>query len=143
MADENLYEELKDALKEFKTFLDLKADIIRPAIQALIAQIKKLGEVIDLLVELMNDIKSEIEALDLGGLEDLLGDVSEFTKQVSNFLDAAADLLPEGSGDTVGDIRSALNVAGSLPSFDQVKGEITKLVDDIVKILNSFKPQPA
>ena len=140
MAETNLYEDLRDELQKFDTFLDEKADTIRPAVQALIAQIPQLGEVIDLLVGLMNDISSEIANLDLGGFEDVLGDVTEFTEQISNFLTASGPLLGEEASGPVGQIEDLLTVVGSLPSFDQVKDEIIQLVESIVENLESLKP---
>ncbi len=139
MADNNIYEELKDALDDFKTFLDENVGVIRPAIQALAELISGIVDVIDLLVGLMNDIKTEIQNLDVSAIPGL-SQVSEFTSQITGFLDAAADLLSAEAEGTVSDIRSALNVVGGLPSLDDVKQDIQDLIDAIVGHLNSLKP---
>jgi ABC-type transporter Mla subunit MlaD len=139
MADSNIYEELKDALEDFKTFLDENVATIRPAIQALASIIEGIVDVIDLLVDLMNDIKTEIQNLDVSSIPGL-SEVSEFTTKIASFLDASADLLPDEAEGTVSDIRSALNVVGGLPSLDEVKQDILDLIDAIVGHLNSLKP---
>jgi phage-related protein len=139
MAEDNIYQELKDVLEDFKTFLDEQADTIRPAIQALASLIPQITEVIDLLVNLMNQIRTEIENLDVSSIEGL-SEVSDFTGQISSFLDAAADLLSDEVSGTVDDIRSALNVIGGLPSLDEVKQDILDLIDAIVGDLQSLQP---
>ncbi|MEJ2557407.1 MAG: hypothetical protein P8186_14460 [Anaerolineae bacterium] len=139
MADNNIYEELKDALDDFKTFLDENVAVIRPAIQALAGLIPGIVDVIDLLIDLMNQIKTEIQNLDVSGIPGL-SEVSEFTTKITGFLDASADLLPDEAEGTVSDIRSALNVVGGLPSLDAVKQDILDLIDAIVAHLNSLKP---
>lgn len=140
MADNsNIYEDLKKALEDFNKFLEDNVATIRPAIQQLASMIPGIVDVIDLLVNLMNDIKTEIENLDVSNIPGL-SEVSEFTTMITGFLDASGDLLPEGSEGTVSDIRSALNVVGGLPSLDEVKQDILDLIVAIVGHLNSLKP---
>lgn len=139
MAETNLYEELKDALQEFKDFLHPIVDQIRDAIQALASMIPGITDIIDLLIDLMNQIKAEIEKLDVNAIPGL-SDVVNFTARITGFLDASADLLPDGSEGTVADIRSAMNVVGSLPSLEQLKQEILDLIDFLVTDLTSLKP---
>jgi hypothetical protein len=139
MAGENLYQELKDVLQDFKTFLDDNVPTIKPAILALASLIPEIVDLIDLLIDLMGDIKTEIENLDVSDIP-ALSQVSEFTEKISNFLDASADLLPDDADGTVEDIRSAISVVGGLPSLDEVKQDILDLIGDIVTHLNSLKP---
>ncbi len=140
MADSsNLYQELKDVLEDFKEFLDENVPVIKPAIQALAELISGIVDVINLLVELMNQIKTEIENLDVSAIPGL-SEVSQFTQQITNFLDTSADLLPDEASGTVDSIRSALNVVGGLPSLDEVKQDILDLISAIVGHLNSLKP---
>jgi hypothetical protein len=135
----NLYEELKDVLEDFKSFLDSNVATIKPAIQALASLIPQIVDVIDLLVNLMNQIKTEIENLDVSAIPGL-SQVSQFTTQISNFLDASADLLSSDTSSTVASIRSAINVVGGLPSLDTVKQDILDLITSIVGDLNELKP---
>lgn len=139
MAEDNLYQELKNVLEDFKTFLDDNVSTIKPAIQALASLIPQVVDVIDLLINLMNQIKAEIENLDVSAIPGL-SEVSQFTSQITNFLDASADLLPSDTQGTVEDIRSVINVVGGLPSLDEVKQDILDLIDAIVTHLNSLKP---
>ncbi|MCA9941840.1 MAG: hypothetical protein H6656_00635 [Ardenticatenaceae bacterium] len=139
MAEKNIYQELKVALEDFKKFLDDNVAVIRPAFQQLASLIDGIVDVIDLLVNLMNQIKTEIQNLDVSNIQGL-SEVSEFTAKITGFLDASADLLPDDAQGTVDNIRSALNVVGGLPSLDEVKQDILDLIDAIVGQLNSLKP---
>ncbi len=138
MAEKNLFEQLKDVLQDFKDFLDQNVPTIRPAIKALAGLIPQIGDLIDLLVGLMNDLKEEVQNLDLSGISNL-DKVSEFTTKIGTFLDTTKDLLPEKTG-TIDEIRSVVNVVTGLPSLDELKAEITGLIDAIVAHLNSLKP---
>lgn len=139
MAENNLYQELKDVLEDFKKFLDDNVPVIKPAIQALAELISGIVDVINLLIDLMNQIKAEIEKLDVSAIPGL-SEVSSFTSKIGSFLDTAGDLLPDDADSTVADIRSALNVVGSLPSLDEVKQDILDLIGAIIGHLNSLKP---
>lgn len=134
----NLYEELKEVLQEFKDFLEENVPTIKPVVAQLIELVPQLGELIDLLIGLMNDLKTEIENLDVSAIQDL-DKVSEFSDQVVGFLDQAKKLLPEQAG-TIEDVRDVAEVVGSLPTIDQVKTEILSLIDAIVAQLNNLKP---
>jgi len=145
MAEKNLYQELKDVLEDFKTFLDENVPTIKPAILALASLIPEIVDLIDLLIDLMGDIKTEIENLDISDIP-ALSEVSEFTEKISNFLDTSVDLLPDDASGTVEDIRSAISVVGGLPSLDEVKQDILDLIGSISTSgtilfhLNSLKP---
>ena len=139
MAEKNIYQELKVALEDFKKFFFFFLAVIRPAFQQLASLIDGIVDVIDLLVNLMNQIKTEIQNLDVSNIQGL-SEVSEFTAKITGFLDASADLLPDDAQGTVDNIRSALNVVGGLPSLDEVKQDILDLIDAIVGQLNSLKP---
>ena len=138
MPADNLFEDLKDVLQDFKDFLDTNVGTIRPAVQALAGIVPQINDLIDELVDLMNQIKAEVERLDPGvipGLEE----VSEFTGQIENFLNASENLLPESSQGTVTEVRRVISVVGGLPSVGELKAEIVALIDAIVAHLNSLK----
>ena len=137
MSETNLFQELKDVLTEFKEFLDEKVPIIKPAINALASMIPQINELIDKLVDLMNQLKTEIQNLDVGSIPGL-SEVSEFTGKVTSLLDTAENLVPD-LATTIGEVRSVASVVTSLPSLDQVKTEILGLIDAIVTHLNSLK----
>ena len=138
MPADNLFEDLKDVLQDFKDFLDTNVGTIRPAVQALAGIVPQINDLINELVDLMNQIKAEVERLDPGvipGLEE----VSEFTGQIENFLNASENLLPESSQGTVTEVRRVISVVGGLPSVGELKAEIVALIDAIVAHLNSLK----
>ncbi len=137
MAD-NLFEELKEVLQEFKDFLDDKVAVIKPAITALRSIIPdQIDDLLDTLIDLMNKLKAEVEKLDVSAIPGL-AEAAEFTGQIKSFVDSAKSLLPDNSDDfdAVSDIA---DVVGGLPSIDEVKGEIISLIDAIVGHLNSLK----
>ncbi len=135
---QNLFEELKEVLAEFKQFLDDNIDTIRPAIQAIAGLIPQVNELIDKLIDLMGKLKTEIQNLDLGSVAGVLGDAVEFTSRVTAFLEAAKSLLPD-EADEIDEVLGIAEVVAGLPSFDAVKTEIIALVDAIVVHLNSLK----
>ncbi|WP_163541330.1 hypothetical protein [Occultella kanbiaonis] len=138
MAEPNLFEELKAVLADFKTFLDDNVATIKPAIQAIASLVPQVTELIDLLVELMNKLKTEIQNLDVGAIPGL-GEVAEFTGKIPAFLDAAKKILPGETG-AIESIADVASVVTGLPSVDQVKTELLDLITAITTHLNSLKP---
>jgi ABC-type transporter Mla subunit MlaD len=138
MADNNLFQELNDVLQEFKTFLDSNVPTIAPAIQAIASLVPQITDLLDQLIGLMNDLKSEIQNLDVSAIPGL-AEATEFITMVKNFLDAAKNLLPE-QGDTIDEVLAVADVVGGLSGLDDVKQEILDTIDAIVAHLNSLKP---
>ncbi|HLV34219.1 MAG TPA: hypothetical protein VKY59_03855 [Spirillospora sp.] len=137
MAATNLFEELKEALEEFKTFLDANVATIKPAVNALADLIPQVNDLINELVNLMNTLKTEIQNLDVSGIPGL-SEVSEFTTKTTTLLNAAKNLLPDASAE-IDQVLGIAEVVTSLPSLDQVKAEIIALLDAIIAHLNSLK----
>lgn len=137
MAEPNLFEELKAVLADFKSFLDDNVATIKPAIQAIASLVPQVNELIDLLVDLLNKLKTELNNLDVGAIPGL-GEVAEFTGKIPAFLDAAKKILPDeaSSIDSIADVAS---VVTGLPSVDAVKAELISLIDAITAHLNSLK----
>ena len=137
MADTNLYEDLKKALADFKSFLDTNVATIKPAVQALKAIIPQIGELIDKLIDLMGQLKTEIQNLNVSAIPDL-DKVSAFTTGVKTLLTTAEDLLPNQKS-AIDDVLGVVNVVSALPSLDAIKAEILALIDGIVANLNTLK----
>jgi ABC-type transporter Mla subunit MlaD len=133
----NLYQQLKDALEEFEEFLDENVPAIKDAIVALSAMIPQIGQLLDQLIQLMGDLKEEINNLNVGAIEGL-PQVSQFAAGVKTLLETSKNLLPQQAG-TINDVLAVVDVVGSLPSLDDVKEEINTLIDRIVVHLNSLK----
>jgi phage-related protein len=138
MAEPNLFEQLKEVLADFKSFLDDNVATIKPAIQAIAALVPQITELIDLLVDLLAKLKTELQNLDVGAIPGL-GEVAEFTAMIPTFLEAAKKILPSeaSSIDSIADVAS---VVTGLPSVDAVKAELISLIDAITAHLNSLKP---
>lgn len=137
MAAENLFEDLKDVLQDFKDFLDQKVAVIKPAITALKSIIPdQIDDLLSKLIDLMNKLKTEIQNLDVGAIPGL-DEASEFTAKVKGFLESAKNLLPDES-DEIDDVLSVADVVSGLPSLDDVKAEIIALIDAIIAHLNSL-----
>jgi len=137
MADTNLYEDLKKALADFKSFLDTNVATIKPAVQALKAIIPQIGELIDKLIDLMGQLKTEIQNLNVSAIPGL-DKVSAFTTGVKTLLTTAEDLLPNQKS-AIDDVLGVVNVVSALPSLDAIKAEILALIDGIVANLNTLK----
>ena len=137
MADQNLFEQLKEVLADFKKFLDDNVPTIKPAIQAIASLIPQINDLLDLLVDLLGKVKTEIQNLDVGSIPGL-EEVSQFTGKIPAFLEAAKKLLP-GETATIDQIADVTDVVTGLPSVDAVKAEIIALVDAIVAHLNGLK----
>jgi hypothetical protein len=134
---ENLFEDLKDVLQDFKDFLDEKKAVIKPAITALKSIIPdQIEELFTKLIDLMNKLKAEIQNLDVGAIPGL-EEASEFTGKVTGFLESAKNLLPEQS-EEIDDVLSVADVVTGLPSLDEVKAEILALIEAIVADLHDL-----
>ena len=138
MPAPNLFDELKEALTKFKDFLDQNVATIKPAIQALKSIVPQITELIDKLIELMGKLKTEIDKLNPGAVGGGLAKVTEFTGGVKTLLEAAKNLLPN-EADAIDEVLGVANVVSSLPSLDQIKGEIKQLIDSIIGNLNQLK----
>jgi hypothetical protein len=137
MAADNLYQELLEVLQDFKDFLDTNVPVIKPAIQALTSVVPQITELLDKLIELMGKLKTEIQNLDVSAIPGI-GEVSNFTTNVTEFLNTTKALLPD-EADTIDEILDVASVVSGLPSLDEVKGEILSLIDAIVAHLNDLK----
>ncbi|GAB4377874.1 MAG: hypothetical protein Kow0042_26190 [Calditrichia bacterium] len=137
MAETNLFQELKDALQDFKDFLDENVPIIKPAIQALASLIPQINDLLDSLADLLVDLKNEIQNLNVSSIPGL-NEVSSFTEKMTTMLETAKNLLPQQTG-TINEVLSIASVVTSLPSLEDLKAEIIALLDAIIAHVNSLK----
>jgi hypothetical protein len=137
MNGTNLFQELKDVLQDFKDFLDENVATIRPAINALAGLIPQINDLLNLLIGLMNSLRTEIENLDVSGIPGL-EEVSMFTTRIRAFLEAARSLLPDQAG-TIDEVLGVADVVTSLPSLDEVRAEILALITAITGHLESLR----
>ena len=140
MAD-NLYQELKNELQQFKTFLDQNVPTIKPAVQALRALVPQIDDLINQLISLMGQIKTAIQNLNVSAIPGL-AQVSAFTQLVTTVLTTTETLLPDQKS-AIDQVLGIAKLVSGLPSLDQVKGEILTLIGDpqsgIIGNLTSLK----
>jgi hypothetical protein len=137
MADKTIYEELRDVLKDFHDFLQAKIDVIKPPIRALAQVVAQVNDLIDKPIELLAKLKAEIQAIDIGALNNI-DEALAFAAKVKGFLESARALLPDEAADIDRAINAADVVAG-LPTFADVKNEILQLIDDIAGLIGQLK----
>ncbi len=136
MATSNLYQDLKNALTDFKTFLDANVATIKPAISALKSIVPQVGDLVTQLITLMNQLKTEIQNLNVNNVPGL-SQLSSFTTSAQTLLQTAENLLPDQKSN-IDAVLSVISVVGSLPSLDTVKQDILTLLDGIIGDLNSL-----
>lgn len=137
MPASNLYQDLKDALQQFKDFLDANVPVIKPAIAALRTAVPQVGELLDRLIELMGRLKTEIQNLNVGAIPGL-SQVAQFTEGVRTLLTTAQNLLPD-QRPAIDEVLAVVSVVSGLPTLDTVKGDILVLIDHITGKLNELK----
>lgn len=132
----NLFDDLKKSLQELKNFLADKKDVIKPAVSALKGLGLPIGDLLTQLITLLNKLKTEIANLDTSQVP-ALSDISAFTGSVRAALEAAKNLLPDEAA-TIDEVLGIADVVTSLPSLDEIKKEITDLIDAIVADLQDL-----
>ncbi|SED65215.1 hypothetical protein SAMN05519104_4010 [Rhizobiales bacterium GAS188] len=132
----NLYQELKDALAQFKQFLDSNTTSLKPVIATLKPILPQIGDLLTKLIALMGQLKdaiNNIKLTDPGGL----AQVSQFTTGVTTLLQKAETLLPQQKS-AIDDVLGAANVVTGLPSLSAVKQDILDLLTGIIDDLNTL-----
>jgi hypothetical protein len=137
MAVPNLYGDLKNALNDFKTFLDANTATIAPAIKALEAVVPQISDLVSKLIDLMGKMKTEIQNLNVAGIPGI-DQVSKFTNAITTVLTTAKSLLPD-QATAIQDVLDVTSVVTGLPTLDTVKTDILNLIDAIVVDLNKLK----
>jgi Mg2+ and Co2+ transporter CorA len=137
MAATNLYGDLKNALNDFKTFLDANTARIAPAIKALEAVVPQISDLVSKLTDLMGKMKTEIQNLNVSGISGI-DQVSKFTDGITTVLTTAKSLLKD-QATAIQDVLDVTNVVTGLPTIDTVKTDILNLIDGIVADLNQLK----
>ena len=137
MADTNLYQNLLKALQEFKAFLDDSLATIKPTIQVLRGIIPAVGTLIDNLINLMGQLKTAIQNLNVGGIPGL-DKVTAFTADAKTVVQTGESLIPDQKS-TIDDTLGLADVVGGLPQLDPIRNQILSLIDSIVAGLNNLK----
>ena len=137
MGADTLFQDLKNELTTFKGFLsDDNIAIIKPAIQKLKLAVPPIGDLLKQLIALMGQIQTAVTNLNVNAIPGL-DKVSDFTTAVTSLLQAAENLLPEQKSN-IDQVLSVANLVSSLPSLDQIKDEILKLIKEIIDALTNL-----
>jgi ABC-type transporter Mla subunit MlaD len=137
MADtSNLYQQLKDALQQFKQFLDTTTATLKPAIQALKPMVPQIGDLLSKLIDLMNQLHDAVNQIDVSNIPGLQ-QVTQFTTAITTLLQTAESLLPAEKA-AIDDVLSAAEVVTQLPSFGDVKQQILDLLTGVIGDLQAL-----
>lgn len=137
MASNNLYQDLKIALEQFKAFLDENVGVIKPAIRQLQQLVPQLTSLLDRLIQLMGQLQTEIRNLNVNAIPGL-DKVAQFTESVKTLLTTAENLLP-AQKPQIDEVLAVVNVVAGLPTLDAVKQDILDLLTHITGKLNELK----
>jgi ABC-type transporter Mla subunit MlaD len=127
----NLYQQLKDALQQFKQFLEDPAttSTLHDAISALKPMVPQIGDLLDKLIGLMDQLHDAVNQIDVTNINGLQ-QVTQFTTGVTTLLQTAESLLP-AEKPTIDEVLSAAGVVTQLPSLSDVKQQILDLLTGI------------
>jgi hypothetical protein len=131
----NLFDDLKKALQEIEKVAGNK-DVIKPAVNALKGLGLPIGDLLTQLITLLTKLETEIKNLDTSQVP-ALDVISNFTGSVRSLLQAAKNLLP-AEGAAIDQVLGVADVVTSLPSLDQIKKQITDLIDVIIPDLRDL-----
>lgn len=135
---DNLYQELKTELTDFKGFLDTETPVIKPAFQALRALVPQIDDLLNKLIDLMGQIKTAIQNLDVSKIPGV-DKVSKFTQLVTKLLQTVENLVP-GEADAINTVLGIAKVVGGLSDLGaSLKTDISNLIDAIVTDLKSLQ----
>lgn len=134
---ENVFEELNNALQEFKTFLDTNVTKIQPAIQLIAGLIPEINTMINQVIALLKELETEINKLDPSAIPGL-DEVTSMAERTTRTLAAARDIIPSQSG-TIDEVTSIARKVGGLSALGDVKQEILDCLAAIITHFESLK----
>lgn len=138
MPAPNVFQELKNALTELKTFLDgPTVTVIKNAIHTLAGIVPQINDVVNDLITLLTKLDTEIQNLNVGAIPGL-DKVSTFTQSIKTVLEAAKSVIPNEAS-KIDEVIAGADLVTSLPSVTDLKAELHTLLTDIIGILNGFK----
>ncbi|MDZ4720680.1 MAG: hypothetical protein SH847_19670 [Roseiflexaceae bacterium] len=148
MAETTIYEDLKQALTEFKQFLTTNKDSkIKPALHTLKELLPSSGDdlinrLIDEPISLLRDLRDKIDQLigTIGGttIGGAITDVHDFNQQLQGLLTSMTQFLPDQRADIERAINISKTVAG-LPTLADIKQELNTLLNEIIALLQDLK----
>lgn len=135
---DNLYQEVKTELTDFKGFLDTNVPVIKPAVQALRALLPQVDDLLNKLIDLMGQIKTAIQKLDVSNIPGVQ-QVTTFTQKITTLLQTVVNLVPS-EADAINTVLGIAKVVGGLSDLGaSLKTDISNLIDAIVTDLKSLQ----
>jgi|SRR5579859_1767740 len=140
MAENTVLADLQTTLTDVLSFLQAHRGDISTAFKALSSLFPQVNALIDSLIKILNEIKTEIDKLDISkiqGVEQITG----FTQKISAMLSAFATLLKGNPVETeINSVLDTVKTVGEIPQFaGQIKDTITKTIQQIIDQLNLIK----
>jgi methyl-accepting chemotaxis protein len=120
----NIYEQLRDALKEFKEFLEKDNGEIKGVLSQVVSNFPPLGGLIKSLLDLLDDLKAEIADL-ADNLEDI-DKARSFAKTAQKVVEAGKELLTDSP--VVETVLDVVKVINDIPSLADVQTEIDETI---------------
>lgn len=133
MANTSVYDDLKKALQDFKSFLATNKQPIHDAIGPLKSLVPQIGDLLTALIDLMGKLADKVNQLDVGNIPGL-AQVTEFTQDVQTLFQVVSTVMPDQSA-AINDVIGKAKVVGGLPSLGTVKQDIIALINDVTGML--------
>jgi hypothetical protein len=132
-----IYDELRDALAEFKAFLQNQASTVGPVIKSLATVVPQINDLIDKPIALLQALKVEIEKIsNLVPAE--ANTALEYAQKLKGFVQALQAILP-GEDGTINDVSNVADIIAGLPSLSNIKAELDTLIDEIIALLQGMQ----
>lgn len=132
-----IYDELRDALAEFKTFLQAQAATVGPAIKLLAAVVPQINDLIAKPIALLELLKVEIDKIsNLVPAEATAA--LEYAQKLKGFVQALQAILP-GEDGTINDVSNVADIIAGLPTLGNLKAELDALITDIIGLLRGMQ----
>lgn len=135
-SSSNLFQELHDALTQFKQFIESNQGTLKTAVTGLKSIVPQVGDLMTKLIALMGQLKDAVNNLNVGAIPGL-DTISQFTTAATSLLQSAEALLPQQKS-AIDEVLSVANVVTGLPSLDAIKQEILDLLTAIVTDLQTI-----
>lgn len=143
MPEKTVYQELKDILKQFEDFIgnEQNFNLVKTGIDALRAigdPVKgQVNDLLSLLIDLLTKLNTEINKLDVSNIPGI-SQATDFVGKAKTFLETAKTLLP-GEADTIEEAIRAADFAAGLPSLNDLKTEILRLIAFLLGKLGTLR----
>jgi hypothetical protein len=139
MADSNALDQLKTALADIEDFLTNNGDKIKALVHAAADLFPPINTLIDILVELLDKLKTIVENLQLPQGADVAKTIQDISQKSGNLLAAIRAFLSKDDDAEIKRVEDAIRAVGSLADFDKVKTELLGAIKRVRDLLAGLK----